>query len=200
MNSNFNFTHSIYGTLSDNELIARIKVGDESALESLYDKYWKPMFVVGGNILHNDQDVEECIQNVFISLWKRRAELEITKSVEFYLAVSIKYQALTCLMREKRRSRLIDSSAERLTDNYTPDMPILARELADRISSSINKLPPTCRLVFELKKEEGFSVQDIADELNISPNTVKMHLKIAYRKLKSDLLYYLPVILYFLFR
>lgn len=192
-----------YHLLSDDELILLIKRNDESAFVTLYDRYWKRLFVVGSNLLNDHQDVEECLQNVFVGIWNRRHDMVITKGIEQYLAVAIKYQALTRLRRERRRKGTfpelngVPFNAE--VERNDPEMQLLTKELEEKIASSINKLPNTCRLVFKLQKDEGLSILDISKKMQISKNTVKMHLRIATNRLKNDLLLSFPLLITYLF-
>lgn len=66
---------------SDNYLIASLKAGERRALTSIYNAYWKPLFLASYNILKNKEVCEEIIQDVFIDIWNRRAELEIKVSL-----------------------------------------------------------------------------------------------------------------------
>lgn len=184
---------------SDQELVLRLEEDSQQALVILYNRYWDKLFVVAANLLDSAEEAEECVQNVFVSLWNRRKGLVLSYSLSTYLSVAVKYQSLSALARSKRRKEAL-AKGELLDniDSISPESEFIAKELMLRIESSINKLPQQCQLVFRMQQEQGMSVKSIADNLNLSTNTIKMHLKIANKKLRDDLLILLPFILHLL--
>ena len=79
------------------------------------------------------------------------------------------------------------------------DQSLLSEQDIEKIISEvINSLPEKCREIFIKSKIEGKKQKDIATELNISLKTVENQMNIAYRKLKSELKDYLPLLLFFL--
>jgi RNA polymerase sigma-70 factor (ECF subfamily) len=74
---------------------------------------------------------------------------------------------------------------------------LLEKELEDQVRKSIEQLPPQCRQVFKLSRFEGKHNPEIADQLGISINTVKYHLRYALSFLRKDLQKYLVLALFF---
>lgn len=185
-----------YSQYSDDDLLQELQYNRESALVALYNRYWDKLFVVAANLLNRAEEAEECVQNVFLSLWKRRENLQLRYSLHTYLAVSVKYQSLTMLAHVHRRSAQVEwNEALDMVDTVSPEEAYLAKELQRRIEQSINRLPAQCQLVFRMSREKNMSARAIADELQLSENTVKMHLKNATKKLKGDLLILIPTVL-----
>ncbi|QNL47868.1 RNA polymerase sigma-70 factor [Olivibacter sp. SDN3] len=182
-----------YNQYKDNELLMQLVAGKQQALEALYNRYWDRLFVVAANLLGSPEEAEECVQNVFIGLWKRRENLQLTHSLHTYLAVAVKYQALSVLSRNQRRKERPSQIGfdDDPIDAVSPEADFIAKELRTRIEQSINRLPPQCQLVFRMSREQDKSVKEIAESLGLSENTVKMHLKNANKKLRSDLLFYI---------
>jgi len=184
-----------YSQYSDDDLLQELQYNRESALIALYNRYWDKLFVVATNLLNRAEEAEECVQNVFLSLWKRRENLQLRHSLHTYLAVSVKYQSLTMLARAHRCTKMEWNDTLDMVDAVSPEESYMAKELQHRIEQSINRLPSQCQLVFRMSREKNMSVRTIAEELQLSENTVKMHLKNATKKLKGDLLIIIPVIL-----
>lgn len=185
-----------YSQYSDNDLLQELQYNRQSALVALYHRYWDKLFVVATNLLKRPEEAEECVQNVFLSLWKRRETLQLRYSLRTYLAVSVKYQSLTILARAHRRCTQVEwNDALDMVDAVSPEELYVAKELQHRIEQSINRLPAQCQLVFRMSREKKMSARAIAEELQLSENTIKMHLKNATKKLKGDLLVFIPAIL-----
>lgn len=187
----------MYKEYSDHQLLDVIKEDGQQAIAEIYDRYWDKLILVAANLLDNDEDAEECVQNVFMSLWRRRVELKLKYSLATYLAVSVKYQSLSVMSKRYReRTKSLDLLPQLMEDYAdSPESDYIAKELQQQIERSINNLPPQCRLVFQLRREQNKNVKDIAAEMGISENTVKMHLKSANKKLRNDLLAFIPVLL-----
>lgn len=182
--------HFDYNQYTDDELLTKLRESKQQALVALYNRYWDKLFVAAGNLLESAEEAEECVQNVFVALWKRRESLQLTHKLTTYLATAVKYQALTALARRKReRECLLDAThVPEPVANTSPEEELFAKELKERIEAHINLLPPQCQLVFRMSREQDKPVKTIARELGLSENTVKMHLKNANRKLRGDLL------------
>lgn len=183
--------HSDLHQYTDDDLVLQLAAGNQRALISLYNRYWDKLFVVAANLLDNHEEAEECVQNVFLGVWKRRENLKLTHTLHTYLAVSVKYQSLTALARRHRQreqTQVPEYDTIEPIDSLSPERALLVKELMQRIEQSINRLPSQCQLVFRMSREQDKSVKAISEELGLSENTVKMHLKIANKKLRNDLL------------
>ena len=75
----------------ENELIQNLKSGDKRALTTLYNEYWKPLYLSSYNLLRDKEICEEIIQDVFIDIWNRRRELEIKLSIKSYLYSCVRF-------------------------------------------------------------------------------------------------------------
>src|SRR5690606_20425787 len=81
------FKNNSYG--SDEELIELIRDGDEIAFSTLYNRYWDKLYSIAYNRLYDEMEAEEVIQELFLSIWNRRQQLEIRSTLSGYLSVSV---------------------------------------------------------------------------------------------------------------
>jgi RNA polymerase sigma-70 factor (family 1) len=172
--------------LYDVQLINRLKNDDETALSAIYKNYWQPLYVSAYHIIKDKQICEDVIQELFIKLWNKRHEIEITVSLKAYLYASIRYEVYRQIRMGAIRGDIYDDLIERI---HTPAIygNIEYKELIAQISSIINKLPEKCREVYKLSREENLSHKQIASQLNISTKTVENHLTKALRQLRTSL-------------
>ena len=85
---------------TDSELLSLLRQGVESGFTEIYNRYWKNLLVVAVNKTGDLDEAEEIVQDIFVSLWNRRETLEITSSLNNYLAVSVKYRVIKALAKK----------------------------------------------------------------------------------------------------
>jgi RNA polymerase sigma-70 factor (ECF subfamily) len=142
---------------------------------------------------------ETIVGDVILYLWEKRETIEIQSSLRAYLIKAVRnkclnYQQLQYVVKETRfpeHEELLDAEGNYLISDSQPLAALLEKELEIEIEKSINSLSDECRKVFELSRFEQLKYEDIAEELNISVNTVKYHIKNALSKLRADLSKYI---------
>lgn len=177
---------STHTKLSDIELTTLLKQGDQSAFTEIYKRYWQKLFTVAANKINDLEEAREIVQNIFISLWNRREQLEIKGTLGNYLAVSVKYRVINVLDKQNNHQKYLDSLTASDIDDSTQQW-LEFMELKERLAILVAELPEKCRLVFELSREQGYSQREIAEKLEISEKTVEGHLTKAIKTLRTGL-------------
>ncbi|MVT39205.1 RNA polymerase sigma-70 factor [Chitinophaga oryziterrae] len=171
-------------TYSEAELIALLIKGDRDAYECIYNDYWSRLYAFVYNRLKTKEAAEEIIQEVFFSLWTRRAELSLTHSLSAYLFTAVKYQVFNYIKADKvRKTYASQISQFKMTDNSNQEH-IELSDLANAVEKEVARLPEKCQQVFRMSRNEHRSIHDIAETLNISHKTVENHLTKALRQLR----------------
>lgn len=178
-----------YKSYGDQELVQLMQNGDERILVEIYDRYWDKMLSVAFNRLGNQEEAEECVQDVLFKLWKLRDDFCLSKvELSNYLARAIRNQSFNILDRRYReRLKLENYTPEKDINLLSPERQLIIRELQEQIDHSINALPPQCKLVFKLSRQVGLSHKEIAEQLNLSENTIKSHIKKANRDIQGNI-------------
>lgn len=185
---------NIHTKLSDLELIDQLRRGNEAAFAEIYDRYWEKIFMLASNALNSPEEAEECVQDIFCSIWLRRETLQLKYSFYTYLAVAVKYKVINILDKEYRKRQRMNLLTSDYFDQYAPsaEIPLLEKELLEKLQLSIAILPEKCRIVYKMSREDGKTHKQIAEELNISEKTVNNHLVKALKDLSSGLTLMLP--------
>ena len=176
------------------ELTKSIKNGHESAYDSLFREFYTPLVLFSVS-LTNDKDISEnIVQSIFCNIWESRKKLSKINNIKSYLYTSVRNKSLTHL----RDIEKIDFKAD-FPEKEDKDITnsILEGEIYTELYSAVNKLPLMCKNVFLLKLE-GLKNEEIAENIGISKETVRSHLKKGYSVIKKDLeeIYYLLPILF----
>ena len=185
-----------YSHVSDAKLITLIKRNDTKAFTELYNRYWEKLFAVAFNRTNHLQDAEEIVQDVFLSLWKRRSMLNLQYQINTYLSTAVRYQIINRLAKQQVQKKHLESLHQKgeLSTNTT-DLWLSEKELKARLEACVTQLPKKCRLVFELSRNEGKTTKEIAQELNIAEKTVEAHMSKALMHLRESLQVSMPLLL-----
>jgi len=160
-----------------------------SIIETLFKEHHKALCNFANNIVRDRDAAEDIVQEVFLKLWRRRADLDLDSPIKPYLYKSTSNTALNWIDKNKRNVRLDqvpEPEGTRLTEeNFN------AKELENRIKWAIDRLPPKCKAIFLLNRLEGMKYKEVALHLDLSVKTVENQMGIALDKLRSDLQPYL---------
>jgi len=188
------------------DLWGRFRQGDEEAFDELTKRRYRLLFNYATRFTKNTELIKDCIQDLFLELWYRRASLTETPYVTVYLVKSLRNN----LLRKIRINNRLDSSAditescERFTDNLTVETILISSEsMTERereIRSAISRLPKRQQEVIFLKFYEGMSNDEISNVMEIERQTVANFLYRAIGQLKNDLPVFsriIPQLIYF---
>jgi RNA polymerase sigma-70 factor (family 1) len=174
-----------FKNFSDSDLIDSLKTGNEDAITEIYRRYWRKLLAIAFNHTKDKVAAEEIVQEVLIKLWDKREQLQIN-SLPNYLATATKFSVLTAIHRQKRRSDIAASAYGKKLHDFD-DEKIYARFLQEYINGVVEKLPEKCKLVFKYSREEGRSISQISDEMNIAEKTAEAHLTKALKAIRVSL-------------
>ena len=177
---------SSYSSLSDIQLAELLRTDGEPVFKLLYERYWDKIYVIARHRLTDRSEAEEVVQDIFTRLWRRRFSLTLYKGFDNYFAVAAKFEVLNRLARNARATAFEREIAHGLSavDDTTLQQ-LDYNELQEKFQLEVNALPEKCRIVFRLQHDQGYTQQQIADELNISPRTVQAHLAKARKILRG---------------
>lgn len=175
-------------------------------LEEVYKKHHKLLCNHALNLIGDMDTAQDIVQEVFVKVWKNMERIEMGDYFKYYLLKATTSTSLNYLERNKRLTRVKEEVKISMTQNgHTNDDPAHLQELKSSIRKAIDKLPPKCKTVYLLCRQEDLSYKEVADQLDISVKTVENQMGIALKKLRADLSDYLllpmvalPVVIYFI--
>ena len=169
----------------------RIANDDQLAYRQLFIQFYNRLsrFVMG--FTKNRELTDEIVSDVFINVWRRRKNIEEIKNLKLYLYVSAKNITFNYLKKLHRENHAdLDSVEIEPEDPFSdPGAAMITREMNLKLKAAVNDLPPRCKLIFTLVKEDGLSYRQTALLLNISESTVDNQLSIALKKISGTIRY-----------
>jgi RNA polymerase sigma-70 factor (family 1) len=177
-------------TIGDNmvELQRRIALyDDEPAYREIFFTFYKALVRFATTLVSDKQSAEEVVSDVMMKVWEMRKTLSSIENLRVYLYVSTRNTSLNYLSKQRKNSVVSLSSLniDFPSPTLNPEQLMMTAEMVRRIHQAINALPPRCKLVFQLVKDDGLPYKDVAQILNISIKTIDNQLAIALRKISE---------------
>lgn len=173
--------------------------------DSIYINNFSRLFLFAKEYVLFDEEAENIVQDIFLMLWEKREALRVDVSLTAYLFTLVKNKCIDFL----RHQMVEQMYSENVKHEYNEELNVklFALESFDHNFSSeedietllrnaIDKLPERCRMIFIKSRIEGKKYKEIAEELNLSVNTVEGQISIALKKLREELKDYLPLLLF----
>jgi RNA polymerase sigma-70 factor (ECF subfamily) len=162
---------------------------DQAAYKELFTSLYSSLFVFAKSLVKSKEAAEEVVSDVFINIWERRRDLEKIENLRVYLYVSTRNASLNYISRHKRTAtNPIDEFQSEFTSIYfDPEQLMITADMLALIKRSIDQLPPKCKIIFKLVKEDGLKYREVAEILNISIKTVENQLAIALQKIGNTI-------------
>ncbi len=172
-------------------LLAQFFEGNRAAFKAIFTAHYPKVCAVTYRYLGDQGLAEDLAQEVFIRLWQKREQLQITSNLAAYLRRMAVNEALAHLRKKTRF--LADELPIHLPNLVATaaDESLDSQELQQRIQRVVASLPDRCRLIFELSRYEELSNREIAEQLDISIKTVENQMTKALRTLREALSDYL---------
>jgi RNA polymerase sigma-70 factor (ECF subfamily) len=183
----------------DTFLTRKLKGNDPKAVSLLYQQYFKDVAGVAYDIVKDTEVAKDIAQELFISIWIKRHELDFKKSMKMYLMQSARNQSFYYLRKNSkdrplRLDDLTDPGNTFISSGNRKDQEMEFNELNIRIHRVIEKLPPTCKEVYKLSREEKMTNAQIAERMSLSVKAVEKHITKAVKIIRVVLKDYLKLL------
>jgi RNA polymerase sigma-70 factor (ECF subfamily) len=158
----------------------------------VYQAYWKKMYCVAYNHLHDKTLAQELVQDVFVKLWLNRDEVKRVENPEAYLLRALRnkiydhFDSVAC--RKKHHKLAVESFSE---EQYDVDDIMVFNEGMSVIGEELKKMPKKTQIVFRLSKFHNFTNDEIAAKTQLSSKAVEYHITQAIKKLRVRLAIFL---------
>ncbi|MCK0131561.1 RNA polymerase sigma-70 factor [Flavobacteriaceae bacterium F08102] len=180
-------------------LVENLRNGREDAFAYLMDTYHKKLCVYAKSLCRDVYLAEDIVQNVFLSVWEKRQKLKEVYTIQSYLHQCVYNEFIN---QHRKKTSLITIEKEHfktlntvLNEEDTSELP----KLIELVKREIQDLPPKCKQIFIMGKQEGLTYSEIADHLNISFRTVENQMSKAFTIIRKKVGDKIHTILWLLF-
>ena len=167
-------------------IIKHINRGDRKAFREVFEHYFSALAAFGYKYVPDQFAVEDMVQEAFISFWEKRADFDHINAIKSFLYTSVRNKCLNQIKHQAVLKKHEPALVYELESEQHFTAHVIEEETFNQLHVEIKNLPESAQEIMLLALN-GLKNQEIADELNISINTVKTQKKIAYSKLKQKL-------------
>jgi RNA polymerase sigma-70 factor (ECF subfamily) len=171
-------------------LVEKIRKGDEQAFEQLFREYYSDLCSFAHQFTKCNERAKDIVQEVFVTVWKRRQNWNIHRSVKAYLFKAVRNSAINQINHNNHRSEVRATfSRERLQSIKSPvDIEVNKEaQLVDQTWEAVLAMPKRRRRVFILYHRHGLSYNEISEVLEICRKTVENHMGLALRDIRAQI-------------
>ncbi|WP_347053327.1 RNA polymerase sigma-70 factor [Flavobacterium olei] len=181
----------MYKKSTDEELVDLLKNGKDKAFDELYFRYRDVLVRFVYLRMRSIAISEEIVQEVFTSIWERRKTIVIQKSFAAYIYTSVRYMTLDYIksyeVTDQYIQEVLQKNAVSFGSRNATEDAIYYEELQNAVDQAAKLLPKKSKEVFILSRIKNYSNKEIAEELNVSVETVKYHITYALKFMRSYL-------------
>jgi RNA polymerase sigma-70 factor (ECF subfamily) len=173
--------------------------------EKIYIAHFAKMKRFAKEYVLSGEEAENIVQGVFLELWEKKEILSMPVNLIAFLFTAVKNRCLDYLRHQvvvkETKNKLQEEQRIMLRMKFNSleafDQSIFSeKDIETVLFKAIATLPEKCREIFIKSRIKGEKQKDIARELNISIHTVETQMNIAYKKLRTELKNYLPLLLF----
>jgi RNA polymerase sigma-70 factor (family 1) len=169
---------------SESDLLRRLKQDDERAFDALFRHYSALVYRFAFGYLKSRPAAEEIVQECFIKIWEKRANLRDDVPLKGYLFTTAHHAVLNELRRDQHHLRLHGQVAAAAGPASVANEAEY-QEMEALYQAALDRLPPKQREVFVLSRQLGLSYPEIAERQGVSVKTVEAHIMQALKTMRS---------------
>lgn len=171
---------------NDRKLVKGLRKGKEKAMHQLFSKYHSALYYHALDFVKDPQQAEDIVQEVFIKVWEKRAQLKPDLSFKAYLYCITKNLVINQLRRSGREIKAkAEISYQSMSFHNQAEDHVIYNDYETIAYQAMEKLPPKRKMVYAMHRLEGRKYDEIAAHMNISKNTVRDHVVKAEKSIKE---------------
>lgn len=188
----------IYLDIDNNKsVITALKAGEEKVFDAVYRHYFRRLCAFCSQYVSEQEEIEEIVQETMMWLWENRCSLLADLTLKTLLFTIVKNKALNRLSHLEIKRKVHQEIVEKFENEFdNPDF-YLGNELLRLYEEALKQLPKEYREAYEMSRNQHLTHKEIAEKLNVSPQTVNYRIGQALTLLRVALKDYLPLFMFY---
>lgn len=182
------------------QYIKELRNGSYQAFTVIYEAYADRLYSFVLKQLKNRSLTQDIVQDTFLRLWDNREQLNSLGNLQALLFTIARHQVIDHFRKQVNELQFEDfmEYCENSAADASPEDILLYDEFTQQLKKSKGILSQRECEIYELSREKNIPIKEIAEQLNLSEQTVKNYLTSALKLIRSELLKYNLLFLFFL--
>jgi len=165
----------------------KVAEGDTKAFRQIFDLLFVNLTKFSFSFVQSQEASTEIVDELFVQLWTKREKIMDIVDLRVYLYTASKNASLNYIAKRAKQIQLepYDQIQVQMADNNSPEQMMIDKEILHKIRMAIDQLPPRCKLIFKLIREDGLKYSEVAAILNLSIKTIDNQIVIAVSRIKE---------------
>jgi len=166
----------------------------EKEFTFIYQSNYKKLLLFCIKFVKSKELAEEIVQESFIALWEKFDDINSKEKISSYLYTIVNNRMVDCFRKINSFEKVKDEVKHGMEESYEHiEAEIAVKDYTEVINKAIESLPEKRKKIFVLSRMEGLHNDEIAEQLSISPFTVKNQLEYAVKQLRYQLQFFLTL-------
>lgn len=166
-------------------LLQRLNAGDKSAYDAIFLKYYRMLCTNAYFILQDESAAKDLVQQFFLEMWDKQLYQQLHGEIKGYLFRAVQNRCLNLLKKQEYQQRELEAYGLQLERDMIPESRSVV--LYQQVVSAMSELPVQRQQAFRLVYLQQKKYQEAADDMGISLNSLKTHLKLALKFLREKM-------------
>jgi RNA polymerase sigma-70 factor (ECF subfamily) len=163
-----------------------ISLNHSTEFEALFKSHYAMLVGYARKLLHEQEQAEDVVQQLFVNLWEKRESIEVGGSWKSYLLRSTHNSCLNQIKHQKIKTEHVQHSLATEAISEQRDL-LEEQEFNQKVKHAVQSLPPQCKKIFLMSRLQGKKYNQIANELNLSVKTIENQMGKALKVLREEL-------------
>lgn len=178
---------------NNKSIVNALRTGDEKVFNAVYRYYFRRLCAFCSQYVNEQEEIEEIVQDTMMWLWENRTALMPELTLKTLLFTIVKNKSLNRISHIEVKRKVHQEIEEKYKEEFTnPDF-YMFNELFALYEDALKKLPADYREAYEMNRNRLMTHKEIAEELQVSPQTVNYRIGQALKLLRATLKDYLPL-------
>ncbi|WP_256012205.1 RNA polymerase sigma factor [Desertivirga xinjiangensis] len=153
----------------------------------LFNTYWKGLYAIAYRRLRDADLAKDIVQDLFVYCWQQRETIRINTSIEAYLRSALQYRLIAHFRKLDVEDRAFTYLYDRMVEvEASIKDNLAAQDLGRMLDKEFEQMPDTMREIFKLRSRD-YSVNEIAENLNLAEKTVRNNITRGLQQLRTAL-------------
>lgn len=178
---------------NNKSIVNALRTGDEKVFNAVYRYYFRRLCAFCSQYVNEQEEIEEIVQDTMMWLWENRTALMPELTLKTLLFTIVKNKSLNRISHIEVKRKVHQEIEEKYKEEFTnPDF-YMFNELFALYEDALKKLPADYREAYEMNRNRLMTHKEIAEELQVSPQTINYRIGQALKLLRATLKDYLPL-------